>query len=188
MLYDKHRGGCRLYDSLAGLLILGVLLLFVFACASSTAAPGKGTGQNFAVVPVEKAGLFSKPSPDAVMLNEGASWMGLSGRPADFAKAREIFTVLAKDHPESKWRPLAEGFIRMIDAIGSLQANNLSAQAQMEKLLQDNEQLRGDIQTLRGKFQAERAGLQQENEQLKKDLELLRKLEVQLDQREKMLR
>jgi FtsZ-binding cell division protein ZapB len=196
MISDKHRGRCCLDGSLTGLLILGVLIFLIGACASSPAAvPDKETGQGMAVVPVEPPGLFGKPSFDAMTLNEGVSWMGLSDQPADYAKAREIFTALTKNYPQSRWRPLAETFIRQIDTIASLQAKNLSAQELTEKLQQDNsqlkqdkEQLKKDIQALSGKFQAERDSLLQENEQLKKDMELLKKLEVQLDHREKMLR
>jgi len=57
-----------------------------------------------------------------------------------------------------------------------------------EKLKQDHKRLKADLQALSSKFEAERAGLLQENEKLRNDMELLKKLEVQLDQRGKMLR
>jgi hypothetical protein len=185
---DKHRGRYGLCG-LPWLFILGALIFLIGACASSPAAlPDKEAGQGIAVVPVEKAGLFREPSDDAMILNEGVSWMGLSDKPADFAKARAAFTAVTKDRPTSQWRSLAETLMRIIDTIESLQAKNLSAQAQMETLLQENERIKNDLQTLGNRFQVERAGLLQENEQLKKDMESLKKLEVQLDQREKMLR
>jgi hypothetical protein len=195
-VFDMNRGRRFLQDHPARLFVAGILVLWFGACASSPAvAPGNGTGQGIAVVPVEKAGLFRKPPADAMMLNEGVSWLGLSDKPADYAKARETFVVLTKNYPQSKWRPLAETFIRLIDAIGSLQAQNLSAQERTEKLQQDNEQfkqdrerLQKDMQALGSKFQADRDSLLQENEKLKRDMELLKQLEVQLDKREKMLR
>jgi hypothetical protein len=140
--------------------------------------PGKGGGPGRAIVPVEKPGLFSKPSTDAAALNEGASYLGFPEKPADYAKARASFETLIKNYPKSKWRPLAETLILLLDDIQSVQARGQN----------ENERLKKEIQALNGRFQAERSTLLQENEQLKKDIELLKKLEVQLDKREKMLR
>jgi predicted nucleic acid-binding Zn-ribbon protein len=138
-----------------------------------------------AIVPVEKPGLFSKPSNDAAALNEGASYLGFPEKPADYAKARASFETLIKNYPKSKWRPLAETLIRLLDDIQSVKARGQSEQDQLKN---ENERLKKEIQALNGRFQAERSALLQENEQLKKDIELLKKLEVQLDKREKMLR
>ena len=188
MTFNRDQSHRWLPDNLARLVVTGLLIFLVGACASSPVAPDKGTGPGIAVVPAEKAGLFTNPPADAVLLNEGVSWLGLTDKPADYAKARETFAALTKDYPKSRWRPLAETFIRLIDAIQSLQVKNLSAQDLAGKLQQDNERLKKDIQAFSNRFQAERANLMQENENLKKDMELLKKLEVQLDQREKMLR
>ena len=151
-------------------------------------ASAKRTGPEFVVVPVEKASLFSAPPADSLLLNEGVSWLGLSDKSADYVKAKEKFALLMKDYPKSKWRPLAETFIHLIDTIQSALAKNQSERDVVEKLQQDKEQLKKDLLTLSSKCQADRTSLIQENEQLKKDLELLKKLEVQLDRREKMLR
>ncbi len=166
-----------------------LLIAALGACASpATLPPGKGVGSMMAIVPVEKPGLFSKPSTDAAVLNEGASYLGFPEKPADYAKARASFETLIKNYPKSKWRPLAETFIRLLDDIQSVQARG---QSEQEQLKNENERLKKEIQALNGRFQAERSALPallQENEQLKKDIELLKKLEVQLDKREKMLR
>lgn len=166
-----------------------LLIAALGACASpATLPPGKGVGSMMAIVPVEKPGLFSKPSADAAVLNEGASYLGFPEKPADYAKARASFETLIKNYPKSKWRPLAETLIRLLDEIQSVQARG---QSEQEQLKNENERLKKEIQALNGRFQAERSALPallQENEQLKKDIELLKKLEVQLDKREKMLR
>jgi gas vesicle protein len=189
MIFDRNKDRLFLQDHLARLFVVSMVVLLFGACASSSAvAPGQGTGPGIAVVPAEKAGLFTGPPADAMMLNEGLSWLGLSDKPADYAKARETLAALTRDHPKSRWRPLAETFIRLIDAITSLQLKSLSAQELAETLQQDNERLKKDIQTLGNRFQAERASLLQENEKLKKDIELLKQLEVQLDKRGTMLR
>ncbi len=163
-----------------------LLIAALGACASpATMPPGKGGGPGLAIVPVEKPGLFSKPSADAAVLNEGASYLGFPEKPADYAKARASFETLIKNYPKSKWRPLAETLIRLLDDIQSVKARGQSEQDQLKN---ENERLKKEIQALNGRFQAERSALLQENEQLKKDIELLKKLEVQLDKREKMLR
>lgn len=189
MILDKNQDRRCLQGSLVRLFVVSFLVLLFGACASSsTMAPGKESAQGIAVVPVEKAGLFGKPPADAMMFNEGVSWLGLSDKPADYAKAKETFAILTQNYPQSKWRPLAETFVHLIDAIQSLQAKGLSEQGLANKLKQDNERLKKDLQALSSKFQADRDSLLQKNEQLKKDMELLKKLEVQLDKREKMLR
>lgn len=163
-----------------------LLIAALGACASpSILPPGKGVGPRLAIVPVEKPGLFSKPSNDAAVLNEGASYLGFPEKPADYAKARASFETLIKNYPKSKWRPLAETLIRLLDDIQSVQARGQSEQDQLKN---ENERLKKEIQALNSRFQAERSALLQENEQLKKDIELLKKLEVQLDKRDKMLR
>jgi hypothetical protein len=163
-----------------------LLIAALGACASpSTMPPGKEAGPRMAIVPVEKPGLFSKPSTDAAVFNEGTSYLGFPEKPADYAKARASFETLIKNYPTSKWRPLAETLIRLLDDIQSVQARG---QSEQEQLKNENERLKKEIQALNGRFHAERSALLQENEQLKKDIELLKKLEVQLDKREKMLR
>jgi hypothetical protein len=189
MILDKNQGRRCLQGSLVRLFVVGFLVLLFGACASSSAVtPGKESAQGIAEVSGEKARLFGKPPADAMMFNEGVSWLGLSDKPADYAKAKGTFAILTQKYPQSKWRPLAETFVHLIDAIQSLQAKSLSEQDLADKLKQDNERLQKDLQALSSKFQADRAGLLQENEQLRKDMELLKKLEVQLDQRGKMLR
>jgi hypothetical protein len=189
MIFDRNRDRLFLQGHLARLFVVSIAVLLFGACASSSAVvPGQGTGPGIAVVPAEKAGLFTGPPADAMMLNEGVSWLGLSDKPADYAKARETLAALTKDHPNSRWRPLAETFIHLIDAIQSLQAKGLSEQGLSDRLKRDNERLKKDLQALGSKFQAERDSLLQENEKLKEDIELLKQLEVQLDKRGKMLR
>lgn len=189
MEFDRNRHRRFLQDHLARLLVLGLLVLWLGACASlPEVAPDKGTDQGTAVIPFEKTGLFRKPQADAMMFNEGMSWLGLPDKPADYAKAKETFAVLTKNYPQSKWRPLAETFIHLIDSIQSFQAKSLSDQGLADRLKQDNERLKKDIQALGSKFQTDRDSLLKENEKLRKDMELLKQLEVQLDKREKMLR
>ncbi len=84
-------------------------------------------------------------------------------------------------YPKSKWRGLAETFIRLIDTDVQLIEK---AKEDNARLLKENEQVKKDNRRLL----EETAKLIQENEQLKKDIQLLKNLEVQLEKREKMLR
>jgi hypothetical protein len=156
-----------------------LLLSMLGACASpSSLAPVRETGPGLSVVPTEKPPLFGKPSADVLLLNEGFSCLGVPEKEADYNKARISFEALITNHPGSKWRPLAETLIRLINDIQSVQVRSKS----------EKDQLKRDIQALNVRLQTERAILVQENEKLRKDIELLKKLEVQLDRREKMRR
>ncbi|MBA4397277.1 MAG: hypothetical protein C0394_07840 [Syntrophus sp. (in: bacteria)] len=189
MIFEKKQDRRCSQGNLTRLFVVGLLVISFGACASSsTVAPGKESARGIAGGPVEKAGLFGKPPADAMMFNEGVSWLGLKDKPADYAKAKGIFAILAQNYPQSKWRPQAEAFMQLIDAIQSLQAKHLSSQDLAEKLKQDQKQFKKDIQALISKLEVENAGLVQENEKLRKDIELLKQLEVQLDKRGKMLR
>lgn len=150
------------------------------ACAASSAkGPVRGAG------PVDNPSLFGKASADVVLLNEGISWLGSPDVPADYAKARASFETLLGRYPASRWRLLAETFLRLLD---DLQSARAGIQPDLERITSENERLSREIQSLNDRFQAERASLLQENEKLRQDMELLKKLEVQLDRREKMLR
>ena len=156
-----------------------LLLAVLGACAPpSTLAPVREAGPGPAVVPTEKPSLFGKPSADVILLNEGFFCLGVREKEADYTRARAFFENLIKNHPGSKWRPLAETLIRLIDDIQSAQVRGKA----------EKDQLKRELQSLNTRFQAARDALVQENEKLRQDIELLKKLEVQLDRREKMLR
>jgi len=166
--------------------LFGICLFIAMlgACASPSAMkPAQGAGPG--AVPMEKPSLFNRASADAVLLNEGISWLGAPERPADYEKARVSFENLVNRYPQSRWRFLAETFLRLLD---ELQSARTGLQSEMDQMKSENEQLNREIQALNDRFRAEHALLLQENEKLKQDMELLKKLEVQLDRREKMLR
>ena len=188
----KHEQDCKnVCGRLKGLFGLGLLIVMFCGCADMPQGKDPGIVQT----PVKEAGLLDRPHADSLIMKDGISWLGQSERPADYERAREIFQALKRNYPDSEWRLPAEMFIHLIDALQSAQAQIKSGKAQIladqalvEKLKQENEQLKKEIHTLGSRYQSERAGLIQENEQLKKDMELLKKLEIQMDRREKMLR
>ncbi len=174
----SHRKGKDLRG--VGRIWVCLFIAALAACAAPSAkGPVRGAG------PVDNPPLFSKASADGVLLNEGISWLGSSDVPADYAKARASFETLLSRYPTSRWRLLAETFIRLLD---DLQSARSATQSDLERIKSENERLNREIQSLNDRFQAKHASLLQENEKLRQDMELLKKLEVQLDRREKMLR
>ena len=162
------------------LIWICLFIAVLAACAvPSVKRPVPGAG------PVDNPSLFSKASADGILLNEGISWLGSPDVPADYAQARASFETLLSRYPASRWRFLAETFIRLLD---DLQAARSGMQSDLERIKSENERLHHEIRSLNDRFQAEHASLLQENEKLRQDMELLKKLEVQLDRREKMLR
>jgi hypothetical protein len=117
----------------------------------------------------------------------------------DFGQSRALFVSLAERYPQSRWRPAAETLIRLIDEKQTfrealleeglrLQQTLQQTQAERNRLLQENEQLRKSAREAAERLQAEKTGLSQENEQLRKDLKRLKDLEIEIEKRERMLR
>jgi len=188
----------------AGLWLVPALILLA-GCAAT--APAKVEPKEkfeiikekeIAVAPSVKAPdervALPRSFPDRDLLLEGVARLNPAGRPEPKA-AREIFSALIQNHPESRWRPAAETFIRLLDEGDaarekSRQENLLleKAQAERARALQENELLKKAVRELTEKLQAETAALSQENERLKKDLQRLKSLEIELQKRERMLR
>ena len=147
--------------------LICLLLVLMGACSSLPSPPGTPPRAN------EKS-WFKRSAADEVIFYQGISYLGDKEKAADYAKARAAFNEVLNTYPKSKWRGLAETFIRLID----------TAKEDNARLLKENEQVKKDNRRLL----EETAKLIQENEQLKKDIQLLKSLEVQLEKREKMLR
>jgi hypothetical protein len=168
-----------------------LLIILVGACAHRPPSTADKTSPPKIVPPVQEGTALS----DSVLFNEGMLSLGGSGRAADYTKARTAFDILLKTYPASKKRDLSEALLHLIDEVLLCQEKNIAARLMIDKadaekrsLREGNEQLKSDLKLLGDKFQAEITKLREENEQLKKDIQLLKKLEIQLDKREKMLR
>jgi hypothetical protein len=154
--------------------LIFLLLVLLGACSSLPSPPGSPPRAN------EKSWFKGSPA-DVDIFYQGISYLGDKEKAADYAKARAAFNELLNTYPKSKWRGLAETFIRLIDTDVQLIEK---AKEDNARLLKENEQVKKDNRRLL----EETAKLIQENEQLKKDIQLLKNLEVQLEKREKMLR
>jgi len=150
------------------------LLVLLGACSSLPSPPGTPPRAN------EKS-WFKRSPADVNIFYQGISYLGDKEKATDYAKARAAFNELLNTYPKSKWRGLAETFIRLIDTDVQFIEK---AQKDHARLLKENEQVKKDNRRLL----EESAKLIQENEQLKNDIQLLKSLEVQLEKREKKLR
>jgi hypothetical protein len=154
--------------------LICLLLVLLGACSSLPSPPGTPPRAN-------EKGWFKRSPADVNIFYQGISYLGDKEKAADYAKARAAFSDLLNTYPKSKWRGLAETFIRLIDTDVQFIEK---AKKDHARLLKENEQVKKDNRRLL----EETAKLIQENEQLKNDIQLLKSLEVQLEKREKKLR
>ena len=173
-------------------------ILMLFLTAGCATAPTIIEKQE-AAAPVVKSAEEGPTAPPRLfeerdLLLEGVALLNLPERP-DREKARSVFLSLRQRYPQSRWRPVAEAFIHLIDekdaALESSRMDRLlvdKTRAERLKALQENDQLKKAVRELTEKFQSETAALAQENEQLKRDIERLKALEIELQKRERMLR
>jgi hypothetical protein len=174
------------------------VLAVVFFIAGCAAAPTVIEKQDVAA-PAVKAAVETPAAPtrlfaDRELLLDGVKLLNLPDRPEP-SKARPVFVSLIQLYPQSRWRPAAEAFIRLIDERdafmeASRQGRLLTdkGQAEKAKALQENEALKKTVRELTEKLQSEKVSLAQENDQLKKDIQRLKTLEIELEKRERTLR
>lgn len=131
---------------------------------------------------------------DRDLFLEGSALLNAPGGP-DPVKARAVFAALIQRYPQSRWRPAAESFIRLIDESSASREAGREDHLRQEKLraersaaLQESEYLRKTVRELKERLQTETTALIQENEKLKTDLQRLKTLEIELEKRERMLR
>ena len=165
-----------------------VAALFLVGCA---AAPPAIERQEVAARATKEAAETPAATPrlfeERELLLDGVKLLNLPDRP-ESSKARPIFISLIQLYPQSRWRPAAEAFIRLIDEREAFRLLADKAKAERGKALQENEALRKTVRELTERLQTETKALAQENEQLKQDIQRLKVLEVELEKRERKLR
>ncbi len=148
-----------------------------------------------AVKPMEEA---PAPPPrlfeERDLLLDGVARLNVPEQP-DSEKARSIFLSLIQRYPQSRWRAVAEAFIRLIDERDRFEEKSrldglLADRSSEERLraLKENDHLKKTVRELTEKLQSETTALVKENEQLKRDIQRLKALEIELQKRERMLR
>jgi len=170
-------------------------LFFIGGCAVAPPAIEKKDVAAPAVKPVEEVPAATpRLFEERDLLLDGVALLSLSERP-DPEKARSIFLSLIRRYPQSRWRPAAEMFIRLIDEKDAYREMSRQDRLLVDKTktersraLQENDHLKKTVRELTEKLQSETAALAQENEQLKRDIQRLKVLEIELQKRERMLR
>jgi hypothetical protein len=150
-----------------------------------------------AVKPQEEAPAPAPPPrlfEERDLLLDGVARLNVPEQP-DSEKARSIFLSLIQRYPQSRWRPAAEAFIRLIDERDRFEEKSrldglLADRSSEERLraLKENDHLKKTVRELTEKLQSETTALVKENEQMKRDIQRLKALEIELQKRERMLR
>jgi hypothetical protein len=173
-------------------IIILILAISVAGCATKPIID-KSNGQKQVA---EKQKSFFELSPsDTDILNEAFTYLSDAEGAPDYNAAKAKLGMLIQEHPKSKWAANAQILILTIDNLLALQAKvkvekqaKDKAHADKSKLFKENESLRKEYKLLEERYQTETVKLYQENEQLKNDIALLKKLEIQLEKREKKLK
>jgi len=87
-------------------------------------------------------------------------------------------------YPQSEWTRGAQGLLQTINKISTLQNKARLERLALEKTNADKAKLLKEIDLLK----TEAIKLQHENDQLRNDLAILKRLEIQLEKREKLLK
>lgn len=136
--------------------------------------------------------VFSKTPSDKDMYLIALSQILQQEKQPNYQEIRSGLMELIEKHPKSKWSESAQAIIALIDSITVLQADardqKKKTQIQQAKLIKDNEGLRDQVKLMEETCLPELIRLQQDNQQLRDNFQQLKKLEVQLEKREKMLR
>lgn len=143
------------------------LVVFCWGCVS--------TGALNPVSPV-----VSLINPDAKLFREACSIIiEGGGKTEDYVKAREMFSVLVKEHPDSRWTPYARLFVKILNELERMEQSKNTALQRVSTCQTDLEKLRRSLEHMAREVER----LEKENRQLKDDMEALKKLEIELQKK-----
>jgi hypothetical protein len=167
-------------------IIVFLIATFVAGCANNPVVDNSSSQQMAAQ---KRKSIFEVyPSDTDIIINEALSYLNIQGGELDYNAAKAKLKMLILEHPKSTLVGSAQALILIIDNLLALQSTVKTNQRELDKANAEKAKLRKDYKYLEERYQTETVKLQQENEQLKNDLALLKKLEIQLDKREKMLK
>ncbi|MEE9913860.1 MAG: hypothetical protein K4571_19290 [Deltaproteobacteria bacterium] len=172
-------------------MIYLIIVAMVLAGCSPKAIIG-GTTDHQLESQDKSSGIFHRELSDQDLFDAALSDLSNDKKEPNYSEARVRLENLVAQFPGSKWVAAARALMTSLDRISALQLQlkreRQNAQGENVKLLKENESLRDNVRQVEDKYSTEIIRLQQENEQLKKDIQQLKKLEIQLEKREKMLR
>jgi len=149
--------------------------------------------KNEQIRPAESSShLFSKEPSDKALFEEALSFLRNQDKEQNYTEAKSRLQNLVTEFPDSKWMPGASALLVTLNNIAALQAElkreKLKTQGDQVRLTKEIRDLKDNVKQAEEKYSVEVNRLQQENEQLKKDIQQLKNLEIHLEKREKMLR
>jgi len=171
------------------LSVIGAAVLFALALSSCASGPKPP--------PPPPGSLEIVLRSDAALFETGCHWLGMKGNVRDYAQARQAFTTLVERYPQSKWRPFAEAFVRLIDEVERSRRQAADLEAALGAAREAAAEARKEAGILRGRLAeeerkrnnaAELERLRVENEELRRNIEQLKRLEIELQRRERLLR
>ncbi|HOF04582.1 MAG TPA: hypothetical protein PK175_05250 [Syntrophales bacterium] len=181
--------GCRLRFCLR----LGLPVMVVIFLLAACAAPGP---------PPPPGSLAARFQSDTALFREGYERLRGVEKPRDYEVARQTFLLILEKYPKSKWRDYAAVYLRLLNEQQALrkEAEDLrnqgqadrraavSRQAELEKELREQGLLmeKGRSETVR--LLQENQALRLENERLTNKLDSLKRLEIELERRDKLYR
>ncbi|MCX7816016.1 MAG: hypothetical protein N2317_00710 [Syntrophales bacterium] len=124
--------------------------------------------------------VVSMVSPDAKLFREACNII-VKGKieMEDYFKAREMFSVLLAEYPDSRWAPYARLFIKVIDGLESSELSKNEALERVGVCQSDLERVRRSLEQTTKEIDR----LEKENRRLRDDLETLKRLEIDLQKR-----
>jgi hypothetical protein len=134
--------------------------------------------------PPEEKVLFTLPSSEADLVREALGYLNNPEGEPDYRAVKTRLESFVLQNPQSKWTSCAQGILQTINKIILLQNKAKSERAALERAHFDKSKLVKEIEMLK----TETDKLQHENDQLKNDILILKKLEIQLEKREKRLK
>lgn len=166
-------------------LIVVIIAVLIAGCAGS---PVIEQSKGPKTVVEKQRSMFELSPSDEDMIREALTYLPDRQGEPDYHAARAKLGFFIQEHPRSKWTASAHALILTINTLIDLQEKVKTGSLELSKANNEKAKLQKDYKNSEEKYQAEAVKLQQENEQLKNDIELLKKLEIQMGQREKMLK
>ncbi len=171
-------------------LIHFIILALLFAGCSTPVVKNSNSAP---AAKQESTGTFFQKGPsDQDLFDEALSYLSNKEKEPNLMEAKTRLENLVQQYPKTKWMTSAQALIESLEKIATLQTrikqDKQKTQADQGKLLKEIEGLKDHNKQIEDRYSTEMTKLQQENEQLKNDIQQLKKLEVQLEKREKMLR
>ncbi len=170
-------------------LLLTAVVIFLGACAAKGPPPPPGS-------------LAARFQSDTALFQEGYERLRGVERPKDEAIARQAFILLMEQYPKSKWRGYAELYLRLLneeqqlqkelqDLRNRVQADQRDAAARETELERERQELRSLLEKGRAdaaRLQQENQTLRHENDRLRNNIDSLKRLEIELERRDKLYR